>query len=309
MKILVTGGSGFLGSTLAYALAEAGHQLIVPLRQRSQSAIFSHSAIQQTPIRSLENMTKAEWLPLLAGVNAVIHAAAIAHIGVAVPENQYQRVNATASGVLAEAAKLAGVADFIFVSSIRAQVGATSAVIQTEATPPEPSEPYGCSKLQAERLIAAVFPDATVFRPALIVGGKPKANLASLVRLADTPFPLPFGGLSAPQAMVSLEHFIDAIKLALQTPSMRGETYVVADDPHPSLADMLTFLREGMGRPRRLIPVPTALLTVPLKLLGKANITERLMGGLQVDAGKLRSAGWQPKGSPSETLRALGRSA
>jgi nucleoside-diphosphate-sugar epimerase len=281
--------------------------VIVPLRQRSHRTTLSHMGLQQTPIRPLEDMTQAEWLPLLVGVNAVIHAAAIAHIGEAVPESHYQLVNATASGRLAEAAAQAGVDDFIFVSSIRAQVGATSDVIQTEATLPEPSEPYGCSKLAAERLITAVFSNAITFRPALIVGGKPKANLAGLVKLADTPFPLPFGGLSAPQAMVSLEHFIEAIMLALRTPTMRGETYVVADEPHPSLADMLTFLREGMGRPSRLISFPTALLTAPLKLLGKANIAERLMGGLQVDAGKLRSAGWQPKGSPAETLRVLGR--
>ena len=308
MKILVTGGSGFLGSALAQAFAQAGHQVVLPLRQTPDTAALLQASIQHVAIGQLENITLDDWLPVLSGVNAVVHCAAIAHIGKAVPESRYHEVNAVASGALAKAAAQAGVADFVFVSSIRAQVGASSTVVQSEASPPEPSEPYGRSKLEAERLIAAAFPSAIIFRPALIVGRKPKANLAGLVRLADTPFPLPFGGLTAAQAMVSLEHFVEAIALALNSPTMRGETYVVADDPHPSIADMLASLREGLARPKRLVSVPSSLLAFVLKYLGKAGVAERLTVGLRVDAAKLRSAGWQPKGTTAEVFVALGKS-
>ncbi|MGL4241010.1 MAG: NAD-dependent epimerase/dehydratase family protein [Beijerinckiaceae bacterium] len=303
MKVALTGGTGFLGRAVAARLIEAGHAVVLPARGRDHAL---PAGAEFVPITAIEALSVQDWRGILRGTDAVIHAAAIAHIGRDVPAERYLAVNRDASARLAEAAAAESVGRFAFVSSIRAQVGPTSDLPQSEASPPRPTEPYGESKLQAERLISAAFPAATHLRPPLIIGDQPKGNLAILARLAASPLPLPFGGFDAPQAVVGRDNLADALLLALTQPSMRGETYVIADDPHPTIADMLRWMREGMGRPAWIVPVPPAILRLPAALLGKAAAFDRLTGGLAVDASKLVAAGWGPRRHPADAFRALG---
>jgi nucleoside-diphosphate-sugar epimerase len=293
MKILLTGSTGFLGRPLAAQLSSAGHQLVLPTR---------------ADCGPLEAMTADAWRPWLEDVEAVIHAAAIAHIGRDVPSSRYDAVNRDASAVLARASAAARVKRFVFISSIRAQVGPTSSFVQSETTTPEPKEPYGRSKLAAERLISEAFPEATHLRPPLVIGGEPKANLALMARLAASPLPLPFGRFDAPQAVVALDNLMDAISIAVSEEALTGQAFVMAEEPHPSLADMLRWMREGRGRSPLLIPVPGALLRLPAAMLGKGDAFDRLTGGLRVDSSRIRAAGWQPRSEIADVFRALGAS-
>lgn len=306
MRILVTGATGFLGGPLAARLRRDGHELVLPVRRPDDLGRAGEGA-RLTP--ALEETSLDAWGPLLAEVDAVIHCAALAHISGDVPSERYMAVNRDASAQLARAAAAAGVRRFVFISSIRAQVGPTSPVVQNEETPPAPSEAYGRSKLEAERLIAAALPSATILRPPLIVGGRPRANLAVMARLAASPLPLPLGGCCAPQAVVVVENLIDAVRLALAEEGMRGRTYVLADEPHPSVADMLAWMREGMGRDARLPAVPEAMLRWPARLIGKAEAFDRIVGGLRVDSSLIRAAGWTPRVAVADAFRALGKEA
>jgi nucleoside-diphosphate-sugar epimerase len=308
MTILVTGGSGFVGRALVRHLALQGHRLRLPLRKPPPLEGLPEG-VEPVITPSIETIDPGRWESLLEGVEAVVHLAAIAHIGPAIPDERYTAVNRDASARLAEAAAKAGVRRFVFLSSIRAQVGPSSQEVQTEATPPAPTEAYGQSKLEAERLISAALPEAVHLRPALVVGGKAKGNLETMLKVADTPWPLPFASFGAPQAMIARENLVAAIAMALGDPAMRGETYVAADDPHPTLAQMLGWMRAGLGRPRRLLPLPEALLRWPLAVAGKAAAFERLAGGLQIDSAKLRSAGWRPPQPPEACFTELGRAA
>ncbi len=286
MRIVLTGGTGFLGRALAQRLRASGHQVVLPLRQPGEI----EGAV---PIQPIEAMSSADWRPILAGADAVIHAAAIAHIGSSVPYTAYAAVNRDAAARLAEAAAAERIRRFIFISSIRAQCGATSDRTQTERTKPEPTEAYGRSKLQAEALILKALPTATILRPALIVGAEPKGNLKGLLRLARLPVPLPFGSLKAPQAMVSLEGMADAVALALVNDGWRARSSA-------SLSSRISRSRRssrrcaaawGAAGPRC---AAGPLLAFPLKLLGRGDIAERLRGGLSVDSAKLAALGWKP---------------
>jgi nucleoside-diphosphate-sugar epimerase len=304
MRIVVTGATGFVGRELAERLSREGHQLLLQVRAGATSPLLAFGELMVTP--SIETISTSAWRDHLKGVDAVVHIAAIAHIGPSVPENAYNAVNRDASGRLAEAAAAEGIKHFVFFSSIRAQVGATSDVVQTELTPPEPTEAYGHSKLEAEGLIRRWLPQATILRPAVIVGPQPKGNLATLLKLAALPVPLPLGALRAPQAMVSLDGVIDAVLLALDNPAMSGETYCLAQIPHLSLTEILTALRQGLGRPRWLLPAPAPLLGLLLKVVGRAAMAKKLSAGLSVDASKLMALGWQPREDLKTVLQRMG---
>ena len=131
----------------------------------------------------------------LAGVDAVIHSAGIAHAMSGVPEDDYRLLNTEATIRLAQAAQRAGVRRFVFLSSIRAQCGPVEDEVQTESMEPKPVDAYGRSKLAAEQGLATLDLDWVALRPVLVYGPGVKGNMAELIRLARSRLPLPFGGL------------------------------------------------------------------------------------------------------------------
>ena len=103
------------------------------------------------------------------------------------------------------------------------------------------------SKLEAERLLAGSGVPFTVLRPAVVYGRGVKGNIASLATLAQTPMPLPFGGLDNRRSLLAIDNLASAIELALASPKAEGEMFLVADSEPISVADLVTAMREGLG--------------------------------------------------------------
>jgi UDP-glucose 4-epimerase len=92
----------------------------------------------------------------------------------------------------------------------------------------------------------------------------------------------------------------------LSAPATVGETYVVADPGIPlRLPDVIATLREAQGRWPLVLPLPTHYVEVPLRLIRRDDLWERLGGNLRVDAGKLMAAGWRPAHETRGGLTAL----
>ena len=134
-------------------------------------------------------------------------------------------------------------------STVRAQAGLAADHVITETDPPQPTDVYGRSKLEAEHLLAESGVPFTVLRPAVVYGRGVKGNIASLATLAQTPMPLPFGGLDNRRSLLALDNLASAIELALTSPKAEGEMFLVADTEPISVADLVTAMREGLGRP------------------------------------------------------------
>jgi nucleoside-diphosphate-sugar epimerase len=299
--IALTGATGFIGQHLLNELPKRGYRVRVLLRRPSEVPVGASSAVIGD-IASPHNMAAA-----LRDVDMVIHSAGLAHAMSGRPEDDYRTINTEATVRLAQAAERAGVTRFVFLSSIRAQTGPTAEGVLTEAEAPQPTDPYGRSKLEAERGLGELKLDWAALRPVLVYGPGVKGNMAALLALAQSPWPLPLGGLSAKRSLLCLDNLAAAVDTVLKAPGPLRRPFIVADPEPVTIPEMVTALRRGLGRGPGLIPVPSFVLKGAAALVGRGEAYERLAGSLVASPEALRNLGWQPVSSTRDALAALAR--
>ncbi|MFD2248869.1 UDP-glucose 4-epimerase [Pseudochelatococcus lubricantis] len=304
MRILLTGATGFIGRHLVASLQRGGHTVRAALREEIPVA----PGVERAVVGDIGG--SPDWRPALAGVDAVIHAAGIAHAGPDVPPERYHRVNHAATLHLAHAAR-GRVERFVFLSSIRAQTGPSSPAVQRETDDPYPTDDYGRSKLAAERGLAEIDDlFAVSLRPVLVYGPGVRGNMGALIGLARLPIPLPFGALRARRSLVAVETVAEAVAHLLTTRDAAGKPpagpFIVADRVPVNVGEIIAALRAGQGRRPGLLSVPVPLLRAGLSPLGRAALLERLDSPLVVEGLRLAQSGFTPSVSSREGLRRLG---
>ena len=297
-RVLVTGASGFVGAPLVSALARAGEMVRATTRDPAAKVFSSSVDVVAVP----DYRKPINWRPLLEGVDAVVHLAGIAHTGPNLDEALYDRIVYGATNDLVAACEAAGLDRLVFMSSVRAQTGPSADHVLHEDDDPRPTDAYGRAKLRAESAVAAFGGAWTILRPVVVYGPGVKGNLADLMRLAGTPWPLPFAALSNKRSMLGLDNLLSAISFALADGAAVRETFLVADPEPVTFAELVAALRTGLGRPTRLVPLPMSSVRATLRLMGREDIWERLGGTLVVDPSKFICAGWRPDGNTRAAL-------
>ena len=299
-RILVTGASGFVGRALVTELAGLGYSVRAAMRRPAD--VFPRNV----EVVAVSDLTRpVEWRALLKGIETVLHLAGIAHAGPEIAEEAYDRVNRLATAELAKAAQAIGVHHLVFISSIRAQSGPSSADVLRETDAPHPTDAYGRSKLAAEDAVRAAGVPFTILRPVLIYGPAVRGNLDRLIRLAQQPWQLPLGLCRNRRSLLARQNLVSAIHFVFQQPSAKGETYIVADPMPLTLAEIVTALRAGQGRRPGLLPVPPALIALAASVAGRSDDWQRIGGAMVADPTKLLRAGWQPTVDTRAGLAAL----
>ena len=299
MLLALTGATGFIGQHLLRELPRRGHRLRVLLRHPSSVPMQCTSAVIGDLARP-RNMSAA-----LEGVDAVIHSAGFTHGMSGIPEDDYRVLNTEATINLARAARRAGAKRFIFLSSIRAQSGPTADTVLTEADDPNPTDAYGRSKLAAERGLKDLDLDWVSLRAALVYGPGVRGNIAQLMRLARSPFPLPLRSLDARRSLLALENLSAAIETVLKAPGTLRRPFIAADAGALTVAEMIAAMRNGLGRRRRVFPMSPVLLEFVLRLMGQREIYRRMSGSLVADPSALIALGWTPRVTTSDGLSRL----
>jgi UDP-glucose 4-epimerase len=303
--VVVTGASGCIGRAVCARLAANG-SAYRPVDRRDLAAGGADAG-------DLVNFTG--WEALLQGSSAVIHLAARAHVmreSSSDPTAAFDRDNVAGALRVAEAAASAGARRFVFVSSIGVHGTATHGGPLSEADPPAPVEPYARSKWRAECALAELAArrglELTIVRPPLVYGPFVKGNMLRLLRLVDRGWPLPFGAVRNRRSFICADNLADVLIRCCTHPAAAGETFVVADGEDLSTRELVAALAQGLGRPALLLPVPVAVLRAAGRVTGRSGEVERLIGDLQVDAGRVRARlGWQPPVQLADGMRAMTR--
>jgi UDP-glucose 4-epimerase len=152
MKLLVTGGAGYIGSIVARQLLSAGHEVVVldNLSRGHREAVPDGARFVEADLLDADGLRDA----LAEGFDGALHFAAFALVAesVAHPE-RYYRNNVTGSLNLLDALRAAEVARLVF-SSTCAVYGEPEVVPMDEGTPARPVNAYGASKLAVDGMIA-----------------------------------------------------------------------------------------------------------------------------------------------------------
>ncbi|MFM2317642.1 MAG: hypothetical protein RLZZ215_263 [Pseudomonadota bacterium] len=321
MSLLITGTSGFIGSSLLLALKSVSNRRITAV---VRSKADQDSAANFNIVMSAINQY-SDWSEILCGVNTVIHLAGSVHVmrnPVTDPLTEFRSANTTATINLAQQAATAGVCRLIYLSSIKVN-GETTALgypfkaedtlnspchLREQSPDSDELDPYAQSKQEAEQGLRSVAQqtglEIVIIRPPLVYGAGVKGNFLQIMSWLHKGIPLPLGNIHNQRSLVALPNLIDLITTCIDHPAAANKTFLVSDGEDLSTTELLQRLSHALGKPARLLPIPQSWLETTLNLLGKHAIAQRLCGNLQVDISKTRDLlGWTPPVSVDEALR------
>ena len=305
--VLVTGANGFIGQALCRRLLAEGWHVRGAIRSLSQKAALP-PGIDIVEIGSIGPST--EWDTALEGIDTVVHLAARVHVmdeSSADPIIEYRKINADGTKHLAQIAQSKKVRRFVFVSSIKVN-GEGREAPYTEADQPEPIDPYGISKFEAEnelhRIADNTAIEVVILRPPLVYGPEVKANFLQLIKLINRGIPFPLAGVKNHRSMIFIENLVDALFTCATHPRAVGNTFLVSDGTDVSTPELIQKISFALGKHVRIFALPPWLLRLLGRLSGKYETVSRLLDSLFVDSTKIRTElDWKAPFSMEEGLK------
>ena len=309
-RILVTGGTGFVGRALCTHLIDKGHDLTLAVRYNDLSTSEGHADVSRVvPVGEISPTT--DWSEALSDIDVVVHLAARVHVMkeiTAEPLIHFRAVNTAGTERLARVATEHGVKRLVFLSTVKVNGEATFGAAFTEKDAPAPEGPYAVAKWEAEQALSQIAEatglEVVIIRPPLIYGPGAKGNFLRLLKCVAAGIPLPLASIQNQRSMVSLENLVDLISCCVEHPKAANQIFLVSDGHDVSTPELLGDMARLMGKKARLMPFPRGLLRAVLSAMGRGPDYDRLAGSLVIDPRALKATlGWKPSVSYEEGLR------
>ncbi len=233
MRVLITGGTGFIGTALSLAYLKDGHEVVVLAREATPAERENAAELRAAGGRIIvASITDADPVRrALEGVNIVHHIAA-AMREANIPDSVFWETNVQATERLLKASRDVGVRRFVYCSSIGA-FGKSPPKPATEATPCEPVDIYQKTKKAAEELCLRYraetgFP-ISIVRPAEVYGPRDRRLLKLFRAVAARKFVMIGAGRNE-HHLVYVDDLVSGMRLAEEKDGALGEIFVLAGE-------------------------------------------------------------------------------
>jgi len=249
--VTVFGGSGFIGRNVVRALAKAGYRIRVAVRYPNLAHYLPPmGTVGQIQLMKCNVNDAAQVARAMQGADAVINLVGVLYSRGA---QSFDALQAEAPGTIAMAAKAAGAARFVQMSSIGADAESESG--------------YARSKAEGERVVREEFPAATILRPSIVFGPEDGFfnKFAGMARML--PFLPLIGGGHTKFQPVFVGDVADAIVTCLSDPATQGKTYELGGPAVYSFKELMQFILRETHRSRPLLPVPFFLASLKAMFL------------------------------------------
>ncbi len=249
MKVLVAGGSGFIGRHLCQALVDRGHTVTALSRSPGASRLPGGVAKAMGDVTAYDSIETH-----LEGQDAVVNLVALSPLfkpdgG----DRMHDVVHRGGTENLVKAAETTGVERFLQMSALGAD--------------PDGSTAYIRAKGEGERIVSESNLDYVIYRPSVVFGDG--GEFVPFTKKLAPPYltPLPGGGKTRFQP-IWVEDLVPMLADGLESDERIGETYELGGPEKLTLAEVARKVHEADGRSVTVVPVPMSLAGLGLKLLG-----------------------------------------
>lgn len=283
--LMITGASGFIGSNFIKKYSE-------------EYNIISVCLIENKP----EDLD-------YAGVDTILHLAALVHQMKGAPEEKYFEVNTELTRRLAITAKEAGVKHFVFYSTVKVygfdgELNNHSFVL-TENSPCNPNDPYGASKYEAEKILNSLQDEnfkVAMVRPPMVYGKGVKGNMLSLMKLINILPVVPFNYGNNRRSVISTENLLYMTHLIIKN---KADGIYLGTEGNPvSIKEIAESIEKGLGKKKINIQLPSFIFKLLTKV--KPYIMVRLYGTLAFEQqDSYEKINYKPKDSMNNQIKRM----
>jgi 2-alkyl-3-oxoalkanoate reductase len=261
MRVFVTGASGLIGSHLSQELTQAGHEVVALCRGGSNTAFLDRIGCRI--VRGDVRADAHTMVPLMAGSDQVVHAAAQVYAGGSWPKVRETNVDGTRN--VLTAARLAGARHVVHLSTVAVYGGVSRPTDETAPidTPIPPGDLYTRSKREAEEVVLGIQErrglPVTIVRPSAVYGERDRLLTPAIARLLRFPAVALLGEGDNTLPVVYAGNVATAIHSMIER-AKGGEVFNLAMDHPLTQRELFEGLAVGLGRHPRFVRLPAGVV-------------------------------------------------
>ena len=259
-KILITGASGFIGSTLVDAALAKGWEVTAAIRPTSDKSFLQDPRIQFLELNFKNEKDLTEKLRNAGRFHYVIHNAGTTK---AVNREGYIDVNSGHTQRFVETLRQADIKPdkFLMVSSLAAMGPTTGDILLHPKTNPMPVTAYGESKLEAEKYLESLtdFPWVAV-QPTAVFGPRDK-EIFMFIDLMSKGFEFYIGTKQQKLSFIYSKDLVALMMSALEKGQI-GKKYIAADGKNYTTDDLGKATKTAIGKKTLKVKIPLSIVGV-----------------------------------------------